>query len=99
MVLSWGDFDAAITTTGTFHALLPDERNRSMCNLAVLAEESGQPWNPLHPDACWACARAVNQLIDAAQPLARRDGHQAARTTARSILVQTLAHDTNVGAL
>jgi hypothetical protein len=29
-------------------------------------------WNPMRPDACWACARAVNQIIEELAPPTNR---------------------------
>ena len=81
--LTWSDFGAAVTITGVLHAVILDEPDQPMCGAAVVIDELDQPWNPLRPDACWACARAVNELVEAAQPPVRRNGHSTDRTGAR----------------
>jgi hypothetical protein len=83
MVLNWSDFDAAFTATGTLHAVIPDEPDRSLCNVAVLVETSDQPWNPLHPDACSACARAPS--TSSSTPSGRPSGATGTERPARAL--------------
>ena len=71
-VIVWSDFSAA-PGGPLVHAVNPDKVQLAMCGypldpMAAFADS----WDPMRPDACWACARAVNQIIEELAPPTNR---------------------------
>ena len=63
-MIGWSDFSVA-PGGPLVHAVNPDKVELTLCGYPLDERPGSQePWSPMRPDSCWACARAVNQMID-----------------------------------